>query len=1261
VQAIADSDTEPEDGAPSAKAAATPAPAVSSSGHAKPAPSSAVANSGAAMRAGVEAHIDVSAQSSAGPNDQSQDHKGADDDEYVEYVSQFCMYIGVDVAAEPDLITDISAFLKCPLPDGWSLYQTGPECENGMGLMYYVHAASGRSQWTRPDEEDLLRSISAKMKGRPLAGSRIFFTALRDKSRLARWAALEEQVGHLPDVRPLLRALPAGAAQPNQPLLSKGGVVHVCLHDSFPVLHAAAVEAFAAYFGLGTLASSGTPELRQLWVLKLAALCPVPEGWEFRFDETTLAAVFIEVAAGKASRRHPLDAFFAGLLERTLARHRSFEAAETQRIGKQAFIGGRVAFFLDASNGAPYWIHYDGTGGRGAPWAGGGGLPVGADVSSAASAASSPPLQKWSGATQTMDVAPTLAARSVSTPPPLPPLGSQGHSSAMGLATAPLREAAQQSDSLPALPTEQAADSGDDNCSVVSFSTPTATASTIATDITARTEEGAPPAPLRPPPGPAGEASAAGATATRAAAAEIQLAGVHTVAQGLAEELAAERRGRQALEERMGLLEASLLNERREREEQLRGVSGKLEPMKRGGVPLQALVEMPTVCPTAPPAAPPLATAAAPPPDRGFAKLAEMPLSAWPACPAGADMSIAPPKPAGPPPVAAGRPQAPPPPRPTSLPAAKVTLPLEPPANEVSPTKSAQAASLPVLPASQDDAAEKDAPHWSVREGKWRPVGSRLSSDDEEDAETRGGGGGLARGDRHNAELVSLVDRLRSASGEDDGTICEILEKLETVNITVHELRTTQLGVLTQSYKDHPDRRLRTVARRLRKSWKEVVQSAAGASGTAAAVDEEVTAVGAPRLEAEAGHGMAPPADAQLAPPPPPAPFVPKVVGPLVQLARPSAHGGKALSPTAKRKRAELAANLQWLCRLFLETREQLFALHDGTPTCEAVCNGLREELDAVRFRRALEKALNSPPGRPPPRALVRLLRAFGRRALHCRKCSPLGRSTHERFVAACTGYSDSREFVHGAVPRVLQIFARVVEEDRQSAMEGGSTDANADLAAPDGDDPWGDSGGGEDEGAAGTSSNWDVLDTMLEDGVNLSQLEEDADAFMADAAWPTPLRLPDADRREGDGCIDSGSTAPRGWKPHPCPAGAAHAPDSPLSRALEASAPRRSRAQGQYFSGDPVLIAKVARSPLSNLDGLIGALAPGAELVTEGILPQLADDELLSLAHALEQITEAASKRLVRELEVRDELQSTCMHRREYLQLLDGELSHRG
>lgn len=37
---------------------------------------------------------------------------------HTRYVSQFCLYLGIDVAAEPDLITEVDDYLKRPLPEG---------------------------------------------------------------------------------------------------------------------------------------------------------------------------------------------------------------------------------------------------------------------------------------------------------------------------------------------------------------------------------------------------------------------------------------------------------------------------------------------------------------------------------------------------------------------------------------------------------------------------------------------------------------------------------------------------------------------------------------------------------------------------------------------------------------------------------------------------------------------------------------------------------------------------------------------------------------------------------------------------------------------------------------------------------------------------------------------------------------------------------------------------------------------------------------
>merc|ERR1712194_414421 len=84
------------------------------------------------------------------------------------------------------------------------------------------------------------------------------------------------------------------------------------------------------------------------------------------------------------------------------------------------------------------------------------------------------------------------------------------------------------------------------------------------------------------------------------------------------------------------------------------------------------------------------------------------------------------------------------------------------------------------------------------------------------------------------ADLERWVARLKtlpvnsSAHKFDRAAICETLEAIEQIPVTMHDLRETQLGVLTQPYKDSPDIQVQTIARRLRKSWKAVVQAAEG-------------------------------------------------------------------------------------------------------------------------------------------------------------------------------------------------------------------------------------------------------------------------------------------------------------------------------------------------------------------------------------------------------------------------------------------------
>jgi hypothetical protein len=50
---------------------------------------------------------------------------------HTRYVSQFCLYLGIDVAAEPDLITEVDDYLKRPLPEG-----SGDSAVHGLGFVY---------------------------------------------------------------------------------------------------------------------------------------------------------------------------------------------------------------------------------------------------------------------------------------------------------------------------------------------------------------------------------------------------------------------------------------------------------------------------------------------------------------------------------------------------------------------------------------------------------------------------------------------------------------------------------------------------------------------------------------------------------------------------------------------------------------------------------------------------------------------------------------------------------------------------------------------------------------------------------------------------------------------------------------------------------------------------------------------------------------------------------------------------------------------
>merc|ERR1712232_1536513 len=75
-------------------------------------------------------------------------------------------------------------------------------------------------------------------------------------------------------------------------------------------------------------------------------------------------------------------------------------------------------------------------------------------------------------------------------------------------------------------------------------------------------------------------------------------------------------------------------------------------------------------------------------------------------------------------------------------------------------------------------------------------------------------------------ELASLAARLRAFPADGDAAaICEVLLALERQPVTVDDLKQTQLGVLTQRFKDSPDKQVCAVVKRLRHAWKEALRN----------------------------------------------------------------------------------------------------------------------------------------------------------------------------------------------------------------------------------------------------------------------------------------------------------------------------------------------------------------------------------------------------------------------------------------------------
>jgi len=175
-----------------------------------------------------------------------------------------------------------------------------------------------------------------------------------------------------------------------------------------------------------------------------------------------------------------------------------------------------------------------------------------------------------------------------------------------------------------------------------------------------------------------------------------------------------------------------------------------------------------------------------------------------------------------------------------------------------------------------------------------------------------------------------------------------------------------------------------------------------------------------------------------------------------------------------------------------------------------------------------------------------------------------------------------------------------------------------------------------------------------------MDQLRGEADAFMAQAL--EPLQLPD-DAKLAGGRGEGAEKAPRRHKEKKEHVEHEHKESKHRGRGGDGRrgsgvrqqvGPQRVPAQRPYFAGNVNVACEVAQSPLFDLDGLVDALVPGAELAAEGLLAQMADDELMMFAYAMEQITEAASRKLVTALKTRDGLKDDCLHRGRYLTLLD-------
>lgn len=230
-------------------------------------------------------------------------------DEEAEALVNYCFYLGADVNEHPEIIPLVAQMFWQPLPDNWKAFHTEKNSEHGEGYTYYWNSETGRTQWVHPNEDDHVHLLEKKVR-KVIPGTRIWFRRNEDARNAQIYSLFSDQTKHLPDKRPLLRSGTKASALFN-------GVIDCALKNNFPQLHPAVLAVFASYFDIEKY------EDIPMWggfLVKLAAVCPIPPGWTFKFDEHTCEAVYVR-GDHFCTKRHPMDAFFSVMLDLLFRRH----------------------------------------------------------------------------------------------------------------------------------------------------------------------------------------------------------------------------------------------------------------------------------------------------------------------------------------------------------------------------------------------------------------------------------------------------------------------------------------------------------------------------------------------------------------------------------------------------------------------------------------------------------------------------------------------------------------------------------------------------------------------------------------------------------------------------------------------------------------------------------------------------------------------------------------------------------------------------